>query len=165
MAAAILGFFASSWFGWSMEDPSVSKRRWLVAAAVISLLVAAGGGFLAWRNWNEGTVFDEGTSRLFGIVVGLEVLLSGLGAWFLSSRKKSELIPAWIALVVGVHFFPLGALLRYPMLYVLAAAMTIAAIGGVLYARSRSLPISAVTGVGAGSLLLGGAVFSLVTVI
>lgn len=79
----------------------------MVVAAVTSLLVAAGGGPLAWRHWDG----------------------------------------------------------HYPVLYVLAAAVTIAAIAGVPYARSRSLPVSAVIGVGTGSLLLAAAVFSLISVV
>jgi hypothetical protein len=67
--------------------------------------------------------------------------------------------------VVGVHLFPLAPLFRYPLLYVVAALVTLAAIGSVPLARSRSLPVSAVTGVTVGGVLLAAALFSAVDVL
>jgi len=40
--AAVLGFFASAWFGWAQDDPPRSWRRPLVAASVIHLFPLAG---------------------------------------------------------------------------------------------------------------------------
>jgi hypothetical protein len=34
MTAAVLGFFASAWFGWAQDDPPRSWRRPLVAGSV-----------------------------------------------------------------------------------------------------------------------------------
>lgn len=162
--AAILGFFASSWFGWAQEDPPGTWKRWLVTGAIASLLTAVGGGVLTWANWDTGTVFNADTSRTFGIVVGIEVVLAGLGSWLLIARDRRALVSPWIALVVGVHFFPLAALMDIPALHVLAALMTIGAIVSVRFARTRGLAISAVTGVMSGSLLLATALFSLATI-
>jgi hypothetical protein len=81
---------------------------------VAGLLTAIAGGIVAWQNWDAGTVFDAATGRSFGIVVGVEVLLAGLGAWFLAYRRRTELIPPWVALVVGVHFFPLARCSKIP---------------------------------------------------
>lgn len=50
MSALILGFFASTWFGWAQERPPASWRLPLVGGAVVSLLVALAGGGLAWQN-------------------------------------------------------------------------------------------------------------------
>ncbi|HEX2369768.1 MAG TPA: hypothetical protein VHM94_11100, partial [Acidimicrobiia bacterium] len=71
---------------------------------------------------------------------------AGLGAWFLASRKRNELIPPWVGLVVGVHFFPLAPLFQDPMFYVLAVAVAIGALESVPLARSRSEKVSPVTG-------------------
>ena len=110
-------------------------------------------------------MFVASTSRAFGIVVGIEVALAGIGSWYLSARSRSELIPAWIALVVGVHFFPLAVLLEYPMLHLLAVLVTVGALLAVPLSRRWSLPISAVTGAVTGSILLAAALFSLATVV
>ncbi len=164
VSAAILGFFASAWFGWAQEQPPPGWRRWLIAGAVAGLLTAIAGGVVAWLNWDTGTVFDADTGQSFGIVVGIEVLLAGLGAWYLASRRRNELIPPWVALVVGVHFFPLAPLFQDPMFYVLAVAVTLGALASVPLARSRSVAISAVTGAVTGSILLAAALFSLLGV-
>lgn len=163
MTAAIFGFFASSWFGWAQEDPPNRWRRALTIAALTSVLTAVGGGVLAWQNWGDGTAFDADTSVRFGIVVGIEFALAGIGAGVLALRGKKEFIPPWIALVVGVHLFPVAWLLQYPLFHVVAALVTVAALAAVPMARARSLPVSAVTGLGAGTVLLAGALYSLIS--
>lgn len=162
--AAILGFFASSWFGWAQEAPPSSWKRWLITGSIAAGLTAVAGGLLTWANWDTGTALDETTSRTFGIVVGIEVALAGLGSWLLIARDRRSLVAPWIALVVGVHFFPLAVLLDIPVLHILAALLTIGAIVSVRIARTRDLATSAVTGVISGSVLLATALFSLVTI-
>jgi len=164
-SAAILGLFASSWFGWALETPPLSWRKGLITGSVLSLLAAVAGGVLTWRHWSDGSVFNATTSRNFGIVVGIEVVLAGLGVWLLATRHRSDLIPPWIELVVGVHFFPLASLLDYPLFYPVAVLVTVAALVSVPLAKARSLPISAVTGLLTGLVLLVGAIYSLVTVL
>lgn len=159
--AAVFGFFAASWFGWAQEAPPRSWRRALVAGSAVSLLTAVAGGLLAWRHWSDGTAFDADTSRAFGVVVGIEVAAAGLGAGLLAVRRRTALIPVWIALVVGLHLAPVAALLRYPLLYVVAALVTLVALAAVPLARSRSAAISAVTGLATGTVLLAAALFSI----
>jgi hypothetical protein len=163
--AAVFGFFAASWFGWAQDAPPKAWGRALVAGSIASLLAAVAGGLLTWRHWNDGTVFDADTSRAFGVVVGVEVAVAGLGAWVLARRQRSDLIPAWVALVVGVHLFPLAWLLRYPFIGVVAGLVTLAAVVAVPLARSRALAVSAVTGLATGTVLLAAALFSTASVL
>jgi hypothetical protein len=159
--AAILGFFASTWFGWAQEHPPKSWRPWLITGSAVSLVTMLAGGLLAWRHWSDGTAFDEDTSRTFGIVVGIEVVLAGAGAVVLGARGRRDVIPAWIALVVGLHLFAVAAIIDYPLLHLVAALVTLAALAAIPVARSRAWPISATNGFGAGTALLAGALFSL----
>lgn len=106
--AAVFGFFASTWFGWAQEHPPPAWRRLLVAGSLASVLTALVGGILTWRYWSAGTVFDTGTGKAFGIIVGVEFVLAAAGAALLAVRGRSELIVAWVALVVGVHLFPVA---------------------------------------------------------
>ena len=160
-AAAIFGFFGSVWFGWAQESPPRSWRPWLIAGSALSIASLIIGGLLVWRHWNDGTAFDRDTSITFGIVVGVEVALAGLGAAVLGLRGRKELVPVWIALVVGVHFFPVAAIIDYPLIYVVGALVTIGALAAVPVARSRSVAVSAVNGLLVGSVLLAGALVSL----
>ena len=158
--AAVFGFFASGWFGWAQDEPPKAWGRALIAGSVVSLLAAVAGGLLTWRHWTDGTVFDADTSRAFGVVVGVEVAVAALGVWLLARRRRSDLIPAWVAVVVGVHLFPVAWLLRYPLVGVVAGLVTLAAVAAVPLARSRSLAVSAVTGLAAGTVLLAAALVS-----
>ena len=94
-------------------------------------------------------------------MVGIEVAAAGLGAGLLAVRRRTALIPVWIALVVGLHLVPVAALLRYPLLYVVAALVTLVALAAVPLARPRSAAISAVTGLATGTVLLAAALFSI----
>jgi hypothetical protein len=161
MTAVIFGFFTTVWLGWAQEAPPPAWRRFLLAGVIAGGLTAAGGAVLAARHWSDGTVFDEGTSRTFGIVVGIEFAAAGLGAVLLAVTRRSAWTPVWIAFVVGAHLFPVAALLHYPAIHVVAALITVAAVASVPVARSRSLTPSAVVGVGAGVPLLAGALYSL----
>ena len=160
--ALIFGFFASAWFGWAQDDPPPRWRPWLIAGSVAALATAAAGGILMWRHWSDGTAFDRDTSIRFGIVVGIEFALAGIGAAILAARRRSDLTPVWIALVVGVHLFPVAVLLGYPLIHVVAALVTVAAAVAYPLARARSVAVSAVTGALTGSVLLVSALVSLV---
>jgi hypothetical protein len=157
--AAVFGFFASSWFGWAQEAPPPAWRKPFVAGTIASLLVAVAGALLAWRYWHDGTAFDGDTSRAFGIVVGIEFGAAALGAATLALRRHRELIPVWIALVVGAHLFPVASLIRLPAIHVVAALIVLAAVFSVPGARSLSITPSAAVGEATGAVLLAAALF------
>ena len=163
--AAILGFFSTTWFGWAQEHPPKSWRPWLITGTVVSLATMLAGGILTSRHWSDGTAFDENTSKTFGIVVGIEFVLAGAGAALLRARGKQDVTPVWIALVVGLHLFPVAAIIDYPLIHVVGALVTIAALAAIPVARSRSLPTSAMNGLGVGTALLVGALFSLMSIV
>ncbi|WP_026929952.1 hypothetical protein [Glycomyces tenuis] len=159
--AAVFGFFAMAWFGWAQEQPP-SRWLWpLRAGSILSGLVLIGGVLLAWRYWSDGTVFDERVGQTFGIVVGVEFAAAGLGAGLLAWRKRAELISAWIAFVVGVHLFPVAAVLEIPSVHVTGALITAASIGAVFLARAKGITPSAVVGAMVGPVLLVSAAVSL----
>lgn len=142
--------------------PAAVLANLLIGGSVAAVLIAVAGGVVTWQHWSGGTVFDEDTSRTFGLVVGIEVAAAGLGALVLTRRRRSDLTPAWIALVVGVHLFPVAALMRYPLIYAVAALVTLVAVAAVPVARSRGVAVSAATGLATGSVLLAAGLVSLV---
>ncbi|WP_328424357.1 hypothetical protein OG470_13840 [Micromonospora sp. NBC_00389] len=159
--AFVFGFFASSWFGWAQEAPPKPWRPVLIAGSVLSLLTAAAGGLLAWSHWSDGTAFDADTSRTFGIVVGIEFGAAAVGAGLLALLGRRELTAPWVALVVGVHLFPVAVLMDYPLIHVVAALVTLIAVAAIPVARARAVAVSAVVGLGTGIVLLVAAVSSL----
>lgn len=165
VTAATFGFFGAGWFGWAQDDPPPSWRGWLTGGSIVSMLTAIAGGVLAWQYWSDGSAIDATTAPTFGIIVGVEFSIAAIGAALLAKFRKSDLIPAWIALVVGVHFAPLAPLLQYPLLVVVAALVSVGALAAIPIARSGSLAVSAVTGIVVGPVLLAVALFSLISVI
>jgi uncharacterized membrane protein YhaH (DUF805 family) len=86
---------------------------------------------------------DADTSRTFGMIVGIEVVLAGLGAALLARRRRDDLISAWVALVVGLHLIPLAWLLRYPLLGLVAALVIVVAVLAVPWPGPARWPGSA----------------------
>ncbi|WP_205328186.1 hypothetical protein [Glycomyces sp. YM15] len=160
--AAVFGFFAMAWFGWAQEGPPKPWVKYLAAGSILSILVAASGGFLLWRHWSDGTVFDDATGRGFGVIVGIEFAAAGLGAGLLAWRGHADRISAWIAFVVGVHLFPVAVVLAIPAVHVSAALITAASLAAVPIAKAKALRTSAVVGPLTGTVLLATAVASLV---
>lgn len=166
MTALILGFFAACWFGWAQERPPVGWRVPMIAGAVLSLAVAAVGAASAWRHRpGESALGAPGAMRRYGIIVGVEFVAAGAGAAALALWGRSEYLAPWICLVVGVHFWPLSPVLRDPSLAALGALLTTIAAAAVLASRRTDLAPSAVTGAGAGVVLLGFAARSAVAAV
>lgn len=163
--AAVFGFFAMSWFGWAQEQPPASWKWPLRAGSILAGLIAVCGGLLLWRHWHDGSAIDARTGPLFGIVVGIEFAAAGLGSAVLAARKRAVLISAWIAFVVGVHLFPVAAVLDIPALHIPAALITVASGAAVWGARSNSITPSAVVGAAVGPILLVSAALALVDVL
>ncbi|HEY1180160.1 MAG TPA: hypothetical protein VGF17_28730 [Phytomonospora sp.] len=154
MTAVIFGFFGMAWFGWAQEAPPEGARKFLGAGSVAGILLAIGGGLIAWQHWTDGSAITAETGPRFGIIVGVEVAFAALGSVILTVRKKSAYIAPWIAAVVGIHFIPLATLLKTPVLFAAGALVTIGAWASIRIARSRDLTVSYVTGAVTGSVLL-----------
>ena len=133
----------------------------LIAGSVLALITAAAGALFAWRHWSDGTAFDADTSPVFGIVVGIEFGAAAVGAGLLALLRRTELTAPWIAFVVGVHLFPVAALIDYPLVHLVAVLVTVVAVASVPVARARAVAVSAVVGLGTGAVLLVAAVSSL----
>jgi hypothetical protein len=166
MIALILGFFASSWFGWAQEGPPAGWRSLLIAGAVLSLVVAAVGAVAAWRNWSGGSALSEpGAWRRYAIIVGVEFGIAAAGAAGIALWGRREFIAPWVCLVVGVHFWPMAPVLKRPSLIVLGALLTAIAVAAVLVSQRTGLAPSAITGLGAGVALLGFAIWGAISAI
>lgn len=162
-SAALFGFVTSVWLGWAQESPPQRWRAWLTTGSIVGLACTVAGGILVWRHWNDGTAFDADTSPKFGIVVAIEFVLAGIGCVLLARRGKKELMAAWVALVVGLHFIPLAILVDYAFFHIVAVLVSVAAIVSVPLARRRGVYPSAMTGLLTGSVFLVAAYASLIT--
>ncbi|MFI6145179.1 hypothetical protein [Streptomyces sp. NPDC051109] len=102
--------------------------------------------------------------RRYGYVVGAEVVAAAAGILVINGPLDApDAVVAWIALVVGLHFFGLAAVWRMPSLNRLAAAMSACGAAGLVLAALGSSPaaIAVTAGILPGALLLGSVWWSL----
>jgi hypothetical protein len=154
MTALIEGFFAFVWFGWGQANASAGLRVALAVGGVAAALVAVAGGVQAFRSPASTSVLhDRRAWRRYGVAVGVEFTLAGVGAAVLAVAGQEDFIPVWVCLVVGVHFFPLASLLQDRLLVPLGASVTAVALVAFVAGLATGVAPSTVTGVGAGILL------------
>ena len=134
---------------------------WPLVIRVIGLLVAAllvAGLVLTVRKGSTVTPAPASGSvdHRYWLIVALEAgaLFGGL-AVINGVLHATAVSVAWVALVVGVHFFGLARIWRMPPYYWLGAAMVILSLAGFLiYALGGSAAMVAlVAGVGSGAAL------------
>jgi hypothetical protein len=161
--ALFLGSFGAAWFGWGQAAAPDGARPWLVAGSVLAALVAAAGIAVTVRNRSQPTrMNDRAAGRRYGIIVGIEFGVAGLGAAVLGIASAPEYIPALVCAVVGVHFVPLAPVLADRLLVPLGAATCAVAILALVLRLTSGVAPSTVTGIGAGALLTGYALGTLI---
>jgi hypothetical protein len=96
------------------------------------------------------------TDRAYLTIVGIEAVAL-FGGLFVLNRLLgiTTLNIAWIALVVGTHFFALGRVWRLPLFHGLGAAMVVLAVAGAALHAAGAGPaaVDLVAGVGSGAAL------------
>jgi hypothetical protein len=161
--AFFLGFFGAAWFGWGQAAAPDGLRLWLAVGSVLAALAAAAGFGVSARNRSQpARMSDRGARRRYGIIVGIEFGVAGLGAAVLAITSAQAYIPAFVCAVVGVHFVPLAPVLADRLLVPLGAAVCAVAILALVLRLASGAAPSTVTGIGAGGLLTGYALGSLI---
>lgn len=122
----------------------------VIAVALVVLIVVAGGPVQAVALAGTRTGF---TDRPYLSIVMLEVAALVMGLAVINGvLHRGEAAVAWVAVVVGVHFFGLAHAWRLPRFHVLGAVMTLLGITGFAVDASGGTPalIALVSGVGSG---------------
>lgn len=164
LGALYLGIFATVWF--SVPAAEQPLRGVLVAGSVAALLTAVGGGIVTARSRGaDAGPRDRATDRRYLLIVVAEFAVAALGAVLLAAAGWSEFTPALVCAVVGLHFFPLAPLLGDPLLRPLGVAMCAVALAGLVTGLATGVSAGLVVGTGAGVLLLGYALRSLLRAI
>lgn len=103
--------------------------------------------------------------RSYWIIVGIEALALFGGTRVLSGLGHPELGVAWVAFVVGTHFYALGHVFRLDRFHILATVVTLCGIAGFI-AFFASIPafIPIFSGIVSGFVLLAFGLWALVAV-
>lgn len=103
--------------------------------------------------------------RAYWIIVLIEAIALFAGARLLTSLGHPELGVAWVAVVVGTHFFALGRVFGLDRFHVLATLVTLCGIGGfIAFFAAAPAFIPVISGVISGFVLLAFAMWALVPV-
>ena len=142
--------------------PPPGLANWLNLGSALALLVAVAGAMIAFRlRASAAALRDRAAARRYGIIVGVEFGLAGIGAGILGAVGQADLIPVLVCAIVGLHFFPLAPVLRDRLLVPLGALLCLVAATALVVALATDIAASTVTGVGAGGLLLASAALAL----
>ncbi len=108
---AWFGLMTMVWLGWAQESPPRAGRWPLVVGSVLGIALGAAFGLVAGARWSDGSALD-GRYHWLGMLVAVEVIVAGSGCLLLVRRGAGRWMAWWVALVVAVHFIPLGLLLE-----------------------------------------------------
>ena len=124
----------------------------LVAAALRLRRAAAGRPSGGWAGTSAAHRVRR-RFRLVGIVEGLGI---GVVVFACARLGRPEFIPALVALVVGLHFFPLASLFRVPLYHATGAGLCLVAVVTPLVASplgAQTVAWQVVPGLGAAVIL------------
>lgn len=152
-----------AWFGWGQEGPPGWLVPLLVTGSIVGFAVAVTGAIVGFRSPQQTAVLrDRAAYRRYGIIVGIEFGLAGIGAAILGATGQAAYVPVWICAVVGVHFFALAPVLRDRTLHPLGVLLCVVAVAALIVGPATDVLPSAVTGIGAGAALAGFGIAALI---
>jgi hypothetical protein len=162
VTAVILGIAAALWFGWGQAQPPAGWGLPMSIGSFAAIAVAAAAGITVARFRHGATAMgSRRVRRAYGITVGIETAVIGLGAVGLALAGRSADTAPWILLVVGVHFVPLGRLFGSADLRWAGLALAAVAIAGAVTGAVSAVAPSAVTGAFGGLVMMAAAAASL----
>lgn len=144
--AGVMAFFGLGWMACGVTDMPVTASRVVFAVGVaVSITFAVLGARLGRGAANAPTTDTEPTAAgkkkvgvRFALVVVAEWVAIFVIARVLVSTDHAEAIPAFVAAVVGIHFFPLASLFGVRAYHLTGAAMCTSAGAGAVLAPLTS---------------------------
>ncbi|MGO3066227.1 MAG: hypothetical protein ACTIIT_09400 [Brevibacterium linens] len=134
----------------------------IAVLAVRGLLRKRGGGGRLGESGERGPR-EPPFGRAYWIIVLIELVLLFAGTRLLASLGHSELGVAWVAVVVGTHFYALGRVFGLDRFHVLATVVTLCGIGGfIAFFAAAPAFIPVISGVISGFVLLAFAIWALI---
>ena len=139
----------------------------VLAFAGIAIFAIRGlmqGGRAGRGESGKGSRREPPLGRAYWIIVLIEAVLLFAGTRLLAGLGHPELGVAWVAVVVGTHFYALGRVFGLDRFHVLATVVTLCGIGGfIAFFAAAPAFIPVISGVIAGFVLLTFAMWALVS--
>lgn len=152
IGALVYAFVSTLWVVIANAFGNVQSFILIIAALLIFVLATT--AIVTLRKALKIAPISAGDPELgkwFGIIFAAEGIGIGVGSGILVGLNLTEWIAPWVALLVGLHFFPLGYLLHLWLDYVLGAAILILILVTILSVPAESWAL--VLGLGTAFLL------------
>jgi hypothetical protein len=152
--SALFGSFAGSmWMCWSNAFIGTAVKFWgpavsLLAVGVIVWSIRRVRSIRQCAGSSVGTKSSIRLSLLFWVIVAVEFLAAGGAGFLLWRTGRSQLIPIAIALIVGLHFFPLARVLRMLQLNATGLGMVLIAAASLVIPQPDVRNVAACAGIG-----------------
>ncbi len=155
----MMAFFTGIWSGIAFGGLASSPGRFMLVVFLILILLFVMNGirFFGIARQFPNAVSPEDAaekkrmSKWFGIIFGAEGLGIFLAVNIVINLGHPDLIIPVIALIVGVHFYPMAKIFKRKIDYWLATWATIIAICGIIFTLNKTMPtenIQAFVGIG-----------------
>lgn len=162
VTAVVLAVAGVLWFGWGQARPPAGWGLPMSIGTLAAIAIAIVAGITLIRFRHGATARESQRVRqVYGITVGVETAVIGLGAAVLALTGRSAYIAPWILLIVGVHFVPLGRLFGSVDLVWSGLVLSAVAVAGAVTGAVSAVAPSAVTGAFGGLVLVAAAATSL----
>ena len=143
----VMAFFGLGWTACGVTDMPVAAGRAVFAAAVLVSFTFAVLGTRRSRAAADAPTDGEPTAarkKKVGLRFGLVVLAEWVAIFAIAralvATDHTEAIPAFVAAVVGIHFFPLARLFGVRAYHFTGAAMCASALAAAVLAPLTSTP-------------------------
>jgi hypothetical protein len=171
-AGRATGAMVVSGFGtlWMVAGLSLMHRlnaATLSATLIVGSMLGLTAGWLLKRtpkraDGPEARKQQQQIGRRFGLINGIQWTACAIAVILLNVFRQTDYIAPVIAIIVGLHFFPLASLFHNRTHYVKGTAMVLWAAGSMLILRGGQ--VSSVVAIGAGTILLLSAVYEISSV-
>ncbi len=140
------------------STPLVPALRLVVSSLAIAMFAIVVAGFVTTLRTTGPDERVVGFTTSYWIIVGIEAVLLFGGLAVVRAIEPFATL-GWIALVVGIHFFPLSRLWAPGRAQIMAIAIALTVLGAIglviAFATHEADAVALVSGVGSGVVLLG----------
>lgn len=142
-AGFLMAFFGAAWWGWGVggiQGVFVGETVAFFSMLAFATIILVSGGILLIRAAGHlsqetlsvararGAAEERRYGRTFGMVFSLEIVIIALAVILLNVFHHPEFLLPLVAIVVGLHFFPLAALFKVRLYYVTGALLALASV-------------------------------------
>lgn len=151
LTALYLGVFSAAWLSWGDATAPDALSGWLRGGAWLALAVAVAGVVSAIvRRPAHRAPRDRAADRRYLLIVIIEFAVAGIGASVLNASDFAAYTPAFVGVVVGLHFLPLVGVLHDRLLAGLGIAVTAVAVVAAAVQATTDTAAGTVAGIGIG---------------